>query len=80
MNRNDKIQSIAAKLKHNIEAMESMRPILAEKYNKGEKESIGYKALSKNFDRAENNKHRLMHELGELDARFNTTTGEVEIY
>lgn len=79
MSRTEQIQSIAAKLLHNKEVCESLRPILSEKFSKGEKDSTTYKLLSKQFDRAENNVNNLRYDLGELDARL-TPDGVLEIY
>lgn len=78
MNRTEKIQSIAARLKHNIEAKESIRKILSGKYDKGEQNSLSYKIYSEKFDKADNNVNNLRHELGELDARL-TPSGSIEI-
>ena len=79
MNRSEQIQTTAAQLKHNIEARESLRTILSQKYDKGEKDSTTYKLLSKQFDRADNNVERLRYDLGELNARL-TPNFVLEIY
>ena len=79
MNRQSKIESIAVKLKHNIEVRESLREILSEKFNKGEQNSTAYKKYQSQFDRADRNEMNLRWELGEMDARL-TKAGVLEIY
>lgn len=73
------IESIAARLKHNTDAMEAYRIILSEMYRKGEQNKIGYKRYSELYERAEKNVNRYRYELGELNARLNKS-GELEIY
>ena len=80
MEQNKKIKSIASKLIHNIEVAESLKVILSDKFNKRETKTTQYKNYTKQLERAENNIHELRYDLGELNARLNTKTGEVEIY
>lgn len=79
MNRTEQIESIAAKLKHNIEAMEAYGSIGTEKFNKGETGTISYKLIMERYYRASNNVQDLRYDLGELNARL-TPDGILEIY
>lgn len=79
MNRNDKIQSIAAKLKHNIEAMELYGKKVSEMYGKGQNSISDYNKMVDRYNLAKGKVQDLRYDLGELNARL-TNDGTLEIY
>jgi len=79
MNRNDKIQSIAAKLKHNIEAMDLYGKKVSEMYGKGQNSTSDYNKMVDRYNLAKGKVQDLRYDLGELNARL-TNDGTLEIY
>lgn len=79
MNRTEIIHETATKLRHNLEALESLRIILSEKYQKGEQNTGTYRLFKRQYEKAERNADNLRHKLGELNARL-TNDFKLEIY
>jgi hypothetical protein len=79
MNRSEQIKYLAAKLKHNIEAMEAYGKIVSEKYSKGENNTVGYNVMLDRYNKARGKVQDLRYALGELNARL-TPDGVLEIY
>lgn len=77
---NLQIKQIATRLRHNIEAMELYGKKVSEMYSKGQNNTSEYNKMIDMYNKARGKVQDLTYDLGELNARLNTKTGEVEIY